>query len=459
MARRPRSSFVRSACLALTLIALGRHAARAQVVTEFNVLAGNSDPVSITAGPDGALWFVEQGVNRIGRITPLGVFTEFSAGINPSASFGGITSGPDGNLWFTERDTDQVGRITPLGVVTEFGAGISPFGQPLNITAGPDGNLWFTEAANRIGRITPAGVVTEFAAGITPSAFLTHITTGPDGNLWFTEQNANQIGRITPAGVVTEFSAGISPFAQPFGITAGPDGNIWFTEANGPRIGRITPAGVVTEFSVGITPGAQPLGIAAGPDGNLWFVEMAVDGIARITPAGVVTEFPGFAAGPSVSELTAVVAGPDGNVWFTAIAFNVTSGSGIARITTAPDVATTFHPLTPCRVLDTRDVPSALGGPALAAGAKRDFAVTGTCGIPATAVSLSANVTITQAASAGSLYTLPAGLPVLGVRPGLTRANNAFLLLARDSSGVLSFSNDIPSGALHLIVDVNGWWE
>jgi hypothetical protein len=46
---------------------------------------------------------------RVGRITPLGVVTEFSAGITglgPS----GITRGPDGNPWFTEYNENQIGR-------------------------------------------------------------------------------------------------------------------------------------------------------------------------------------------------------------------------------------------------------------------------------------------------------------------------------------------------------------
>src|SRR5215470_14909760 len=115
------------------------------------------------------------------------VITEFSAGITAGAGLGGITAGPDGNLWFTEQGIDRIGRITPAGVVTEFGAGITAGAGLGGITAGPDGNLWFTEnGGNRIGRITPLGVVTEFSAGI--SGQLGDITTGPDGNLWFTKQ-------------------------------------------------------------------------------------------------------------------------------------------------------------------------------------------------------------------------------------------------------------------------------
>ena len=140
------------------------------------------------------------------------------------------------SLWFTEFLRDKIGRITPLGVVTEFG--LTPGTAPEAITTGPDGNLWFT-GLGRIGRITPAGVVTEFTAGITAGALIQGITAAPDGNLWFTEYN-DRIGRITPQGNVTEFAFGVTPGAGPVSITTGPDGNLWFTEFNGDRIGRIT---------------------------------------------------------------------------------------------------------------------------------------------------------------------------------------------------------------------------
>jgi hypothetical protein len=41
----------------------------------------------------------------------------------------------------------------------------------------------------------------------------------------------------------------------------------------------------------------------------------------------------------------------------------------------------------------------------------------------------------------------------------MTRGNNAFILLPPDASGRVTFSNDLTSGTVELIVDVNGWWE
>jgi streptogramin lyase len=305
-------------------------------------------------GADGNLWFSEELGNRIGRITPAGVITEFTVGLSPGANPGGIVAGPDGSLWFVERVGNRIGRITTAGVITEFSAGISPGAIPVSIATGSDGNLWFVEnTGNRVGRITTAGVVTEFSAGISAGAGLSNIAAGPDGNLWFTEGNGNRVAKITTAGVVTEFSAGITAASNPNGLAAGPDGNLWFTELNGNRIGRITTAGGVTEFSAGITPGSSPRNIAPGPDGNLWFTETAGNRIGRITTAGVVTE---FSAGITPeSQPWNVVTGSDGNLWFTEYAAGqigqitpagvvtaefsagITKGAGPIGITVGPD--------------------------------------------------------------------------------------------------------------------------
>jgi streptogramin lyase len=284
-------------------------------VTKFAVPSGAySWPIGITVGPDGAIWFTENGAFKIGRITTGGVFSEY-----PTTSRGPVTgpefiaAGPDGNLWFTMYGVDQIGRITTAGVITEYEvptAGSYPWG----ITAGPDGNLWFTEhggMGNQIGRITPAGVIREYRIPTADSG-PDVIAAGPDGNLWFTE-DAGRIGRITTGGVISEYPI---PTANsgPIGIAAGPDGNLWFTESKGDQIARITPAaGVISEYPIPAA-NSQPLGIAVGPDGNLWFTESGANQIGRITTAGVITELPIPTVG-SYAEF--IVEGPDGKLWFT----------------------------------------------------------------------------------------------------------------------------------------------
>jgi virginiamycin B lyase len=269
------------------------------VVTGSLPLPPNGD---VTTGPDGNFWFTDPNPNagQIGRMTLTGAVTEYPT-LTYNAGPARITAGPDGNLWFTEPVVQRVGRITPAGIITEFPASSS---SPGAITSGPDGNLWFLNA-DAIDRITTTGVVTQFSQGITPGSRPVAITSGPDGNLWFTEwdtKNGNRIGRVTPTGVVTEFSAGITPGAPDAGvgledITAGPDGSLWFTEHWNQLIGRITSDGVITQSAA---LGYQPDDITAGPDGNVWFTETSFSLSAAI---GVIT--PGSLPNVYVPEVPA----------------------------------------------------------------------------------------------------------------------------------------------------------
>lgn len=122
-----------------------------------------------------------------------------------------------------------------------------------------------------------------------------------------------------------------------------------------------------------------------------------------------------------------------------------------------------FHALTPCRVLDTRQAAGPLGGPSLAAGARRLLPLNGTCGIPPGARALSANLTVVAGGAAGSLVLwagdgdLP-GTSSLSFGAGRARANNAVVELARDGTRTLRVKNTAPA-PVDVILDVNGYFE
>jgi streptogramin lyase len=262
-----------------------------------------------------------------GEITP--TITEFSSGLNPGSYPYDIVVGPEGNLWFTDQGppmgnpdfgkTPAIGRITPNGKITEFSAGLDAGSIPVNIVAGPEGNLWFTNQGNTpgVGRITPDGTITEFTSGLQEGDIPTQIVSGPDGNLWFTERGAvKAIGRITASGTITLFTSGLSSDSAPWFIVPGPEGNLWFSDAHAPAIGRITPSGTITEFSAGLNAGSVPYDIVLGPDGNLWFTDQgSTKAIGRTTPAGTITE---ISAGLNTGSYPSnIVAGPDDKLWFT----------------------------------------------------------------------------------------------------------------------------------------------
>jgi virginiamycin B lyase len=308
----------------------------AAAIVEYPVPPG-SNPGGITAGPDGALWFVAEGSSTIYRMTTAGVLDPpagFPVTITGSDSslntLDQITVGPDGALWFTQPRDNEIGRITTAGAVSEYTLP-DPLDQPEGITSGPDGALWFSATGiGKIGRITTTGVFDPaggFPATGIAGAGISDITAASDGALWFTESAtaSNSIGRITTGGVITHYPVPTAA-SDPSGITEVPGAGLWFTEFTANQIGAITLGGVIAEF-----PGAGvgPSSIAAGRDGALWFTESGTNAVGRITTAGAITNH--FPVPTPASDPSDVTTGPDGALWFTEFL-----GDKIGRIETAP---------------------------------------------------------------------------------------------------------------------------
>jgi uncharacterized repeat protein (TIGR01451 family) len=111
-----------------------------------------------------------------------------------------------------------------------------------------------------------------------------------------------------------------------------------------------------------------------------------------------------------------------------------------------------FHIVVPCRVYDSRS------STPLAAGVVRTIPVAATCGIPATAKAVAANLTVVGPAGAGYVAVYPAGIPVpatasLTFAAGQVRTNNAQL-------GLLGGQADArASTSVHIVLDVSGYYE
>ena len=86
----------------------------------------------------------------------------------------------------------------------------------------------------------------------------------------------------------------------------------------------------------------------------------------------------------------------------------------------------------------------------------------GACPIPATAKALSFNVTAVAATAGGFISVYPVGPPrpgasTLNFAAGQTRANNGIVSLG--AAGDLAFYSGQGSGSVHLVLDVNGYFE
>ncbi len=122
-----------------------------------------------------------------------------------------------------------------------------------------------------------------------------------------------------------------------------------------------------------------------------------------------------------------------------------------------------FFTVTPCRVLDTRNAESLLGGPPLGASSDRTFVITGQCGIPSSAKAVSLNVVVVNPTGGPGFVTLTAGgatqpaVSTLNYGVGKTRANNALVPLG--PLGEMTVRCEQGTGAADLVVDVNGYFQ
>jgi hypothetical protein len=120
-----------------------------------------------------------------------------------------------------------------------------------------------------------------------------------------------------------------------------------------------------------------------------------------------------------------------------------------------------FFTVPPCRLLDTR---AGAQGP-LASAAPVAWGAYAACGIPSTAKALSVNVTIVAPTGAGFLTLFPGDGPLpptstINFRAGQVRANNAVVPLAAGGDGSLAaFASIAGNGTVHVVLDVNGYFE
>ncbi len=184
-------------------------------------------------------------------------------------------------------------------------------------------------------------------------------------------------------------------------------------------------------------------------------------------PLGYLTLWPTGAAQPYVSTLNstegvvvanAAIIPADVAGWVNAFATNPTdlivdTNGYFGAQTTA---GMSFYPVTPCRILDTRDT----GQTILSASEVRDVMMFGACSnaIPATAKAVSINVTVVPSEPLGYLTIWPSSVTqpyvsTLNSHDGRIVANAALVPVGTDGAVKVFVTNPT-----HVIIDINGYF-
>ena len=123
---------------------IGRIANLFTAQSEISLTAGTV-PEQIVRGPMATCGSPGIRSNKIGRLSPnsFAVTGEFPT-LTPNAGPTGITVGQDGALWFTETGLDKIGRITTGGTVSEYTSPVTGLGLE-GIGVAPDGSIWVAE--------------------------------------------------------------------------------------------------------------------------------------------------------------------------------------------------------------------------------------------------------------------------------------------------------------------------
>ncbi|GAA0510632.1 virginiamycin B lyase family protein [Deinococcus depolymerans] len=157
-------------------------------------VATQGAPDSVTLGADGRLYFARRGdspaivalnlADGAARTYPVG-----TPGVSVPAS---LTAAPDGTLWFTESRTGTLRALDPVSgtqrqVTLPAGRGPGDEARPGDLTVAPDGTVWATDTAHpALLRVLPGE---SSAAALTlpagPTAGPRALHAAPDGSVWF----------------------------------------------------------------------------------------------------------------------------------------------------------------------------------------------------------------------------------------------------------------------------------
>jgi Domain of unknown function DUF11/IPT/TIG domain len=437
--------------------------------------------------------------------------TNFVSGM--SVSFGGtngtVTSVPDSAHAVVTTPTHAAGTFsvvgtTPGGSATLTNAYTFIAAPAVTSNAGPPAGSWpvtitgtaFVSGATvKFGLNAATGVTVVNATTIsatTPagSGVVNVIVTNPDAQAGtlvngFTYRLAPTVTLIAPSSGPANFTQTVTVNGTGFvsGATVKfgtvPATNVTWISAS--SLQMTAPAQAASTVSVTVTnPGGQAGVLASGYAYLPAPVISSLSPVSGTTAGGdlVTISGSGFApnatitiGGASRSQVTVVSSTQITfrTVWHapgvvTVLVSNpgggTTSPGGTFSYLASP---TRLFTITPCRILDTRNPNGPLGGPAMAAGQTRTFTVTGVCGIPSTARTVSANYTVVGPVVLGSMNVFPGGDPAplassINFRPGVTRANNGLMTLSWSGNGTISVTNN-SGGATHFIIDTNGYFQ
>ena len=284
-------------------------------ITEIKIPTLCTQPLSMTVGPSGNIWFTETNTGRIAKYDPsTGAFEEYD---NPLWQKGeksmtwGIYYEPGGNIWFSDSQHNLIWKFdtqskryssfifpkTP-GQSEAFPQILRPDGQDLVINDF-DGRKISIFSTNQTG----ASLETTSINSPGDYNFTSDATVDSSGNIWYTVwtyQLGGELVKYDPLN--SQFSNYTLPsgILSPNGISIDSSGRVWLTDTSSSFFIRFDPQSQQFTKYITSVPPVATYGNASGliktpitrpywnqfdDKGRLWFNEQVANTLAVFDPA------------------------------------------------------------------------------------------------------------------------------------------------------------------------------
>jgi serine protease len=271
-------------------------------------------PSGLAVDPSGAVYISDTNNNRVRKVTPDGIISDFAgsaAGTAGNTGDGGpataalldrpqaVVVDEAGNVYIDDEGNNRIRKVTPDGTITNFAgsasgtAGNSGDGGPATSAAFyyPDGlaldaagNLYISDTGNaRVRKVAADGTVTDFAGSILgtrgnggdggPATLATldypeALAVDATGNVYIPDEVDHRVRKVAPDGTIANFAGSASAFPgndgdggpatsatlqSPSAVAIDPSGNVYIVDRGAYRIRVVNIQGTITNYAGSFT--------------------------------------------------------------------------------------------------------------------------------------------------------------------------------------------------------------